>query len=272
MNVPKHSWRRSVLLCSACLGLSAAAAGAGNKASSPAAAGGKPAATAAPAKKAPARGRDWKSIAALPDFYSGVWMEAMNVTLPLGKHNALPSLTPEYAAKAAAAAKSPNGGYGADGCAPRGVPSIMRVPYAKKFIFEPGHVYLFMEGFMQLRFVYLDGRAHPKGDDLLPTFNGHSIGHWEGDTLVIDTVGFVDSTPLVNLNTNLQPIYAGHSAKMHVVERYRLLSRNEMEVVTTVDDPIALAKPWTYATTWQREDRDLDEYECSNPLDLNSIK
>ena len=219
------------------------------------------------------RGDTWMSIGQQPDFSTGVWMEPLDIgTASLAVKNELPSLTPAYQAKADAARKSNDGGYGKNACAPRGVPAIMRIPYAKKFLFEPKGAYIFIEGFMQMRFIYMDGRKHPPEQDLLPTFNGHSIGHWEGDTFVVDTIGFVDTTPLVNINTNLLPVVASHSEKMHVVERFRLISKNVMETVTTVTDPIALTKPWVVTARLERMDRDLEEFECENPLDLNSIK
>jgi hypothetical protein len=218
------------------------------------------------------RGDTWESIGKQPDFTTGVWMTPLDIGTPMSANNELPSLTPAYQKKMEAAKKSPTGGYGADGCAPRGVPSIMRVPYPKKFMFEPKGAYIFIEAFMQTRFIHMDGRAHPPVADLLPTYNGHSIAHWEGDTWVIDTVGFVDTTQLVNVNTNLLPVYAGHSDKMHVVERIRLLSHDQMEIVTTVEDPEALTKPWVHTARLQRFLQDLEEFYCTNPLDLNSIK
>jgi Carboxypeptidase regulatory-like domain len=86
-------------------------------------------------------------------------------------------------------------------------------------------------GFRQ---IYLDGRAHPKGLD--PTWTGHSIGHWEGDTLVVDTVGFNEKAWLPN--------QLPHTEKMHVTERFHRLDLGHLEIEITVDDPDTFLKPW----------------------------
>jgi hypothetical protein len=84
--------------------------------------------------------------------------------------------------------------------------------------------------------IYLDGRAHPK--DPNPAWYGHSIGRWEGDTLVVDRLGFDDR---VWLDQEGRP----HSNKLHVVERYRRPDFGHLETVITVEDPGVLEKPFT---------------------------
>ena len=84
--------------------------------------------------------------------------------------------------------------------------------------------------------IYLDGRGHPA--DPNPAWYGHSIGHWEGDTLVVDRVAF---DPRVWLDIEAHP----HSDKLHIIERYHRPDLGHMEIETTVDDPGVLAKPWT---------------------------
>lgn len=88
-------------------------------------------------------------------------------------------------------------------------------------------------GFRQ---IYLDGRGHPA--DPNPAWYGHSIGHWDGDTLVIDRVAF---DPRVWLDMASHP----HSDQLHIIERYRRPDLGHLEIETTVDDPGVLAKPWT---------------------------
>jgi hypothetical protein len=237
----------------------------------PAQQGASPAAQAEASGGGP-RGSTWASIAAQPDFSSGVWMQQMDLGASMNA-NSVPHLTPAYQAKVDAARKSATPeSVGGNDCAPRGVPAIMRMPYPKKFLFEPRAAYIFIEAFMQTRFIHMDGRRHPPPEDLLLNYNGHSIGHWDGDTLVIDTVGFVDTTPLTNVGSNMLPILAGHSEKMHVVERLRLLAPDLMELQMTVEDPEALVEPWVYTMQMKRLQQDLEEYYCANPLDLNSIK
>jgi hypothetical protein len=85
------------------------------------------------------------------------------------------------------------------------------------------------------RQVFLDGRSHP--EDLQPTWMGHSVGKWEGDTLVVDTVGFNDKTWL-SLETS------PHTEKMHLTERFRRPDLGHLEVELIIADPEAYAKPW----------------------------
>jgi hypothetical protein len=85
--------------------------------------------------------------------------------------------------------------------------------------------------------IYVNGRAHPKEPDLL--WYGDSIGRWEGDTLVVDRVNFVED---VWLDQDAHP----HSDKLHIIERYTRPDLGHLEVVVTVEDPGVLAKPWTF--------------------------
>jgi hypothetical protein len=84
--------------------------------------------------------------------------------------------------------------------------------------------------------IYIDGRAHPK--DPMPAWYGHNVGHWEGDTLVVDRIGFNDASWL---DQESHP----HSEKLHVVERYKRPDLGHLETEITVEDPAILAKPWT---------------------------
>jgi hypothetical protein len=83
----------------------------------------------------------------------------------------------------------------------------------------------------------MDGRSHPPADELEPTFMGHSIGKWEGDTLVVDTVGLRNEPWLDG---------RGHvsSKQMRIVERYQRLDQDTLKVELTIIDPIAFTKPW----------------------------
>src|SRR5436309_664396 len=88
------------------------------------------------------------------------------------------------------------------------------------------------------RLIYMDGRAHPKGRDLTPTYSGHSIGGWEGDTLVVDTVGFneqnwIDTEGLV------------HTEQYHQIERFTRTDFNTLRYDVTIDDPGAYTAVWT---------------------------
>ena len=227
-----HSFIRS-LLGAAVLAASAAAV-----------AGGTPA----------AKPEHWAAIGKLPDF-SGVWELVFARGGPPAE---APAFTPDYAAKLQAyQAEQAKGGHQDNttaNCLPPGMPQIMNQPYPMEFLFTPGKITVVIEAYSQMRRIYTDGRKHPDDPDL--TFNGHSIGRWEGDTLVVDTVGFVAQTPL-------GPGGMQHSDKMRIEERFRMIGAEKMEIRTTVYDPVALTKPWTSLKTLARHRNwDIAEYVC----------
>jgi hypothetical protein len=125
-------------------------------------------------------------------------------------------------------------------CLPTGVPRI--APYPWRIVQSPAYgkaevLYFLFEGNIHsFRQIFMDGREHPEDPD--PTWYGHSIGHWEDDTLVIDTVGF---------NELFWFDFLGHphTTQLHVIERYTRTSFGTLENVTTVIDPGAYAKPFT---------------------------
>jgi hypothetical protein len=106
------------------------------------------------------------------------------------------------------------------------------------------------------RTIYMDGRTHPRPADLLPTYYGHAIGWWEGDTLVVDSVGFneqnwIDAEGLM------------HTDQYHQVERFTRTDVNTLRYEVTVDDPGAYTAPWTagFLLRWE-SDAELFEYIC----------
>lgn len=201
------------------------------------------------------QGDTWESIAKLPDF-GGLW----EITRGGGPRGAgePPAFTAEYAAKLAEHQAATARGDIEDGpsanCVPNGMPSIMTQPYPIEILFTPGKVTILIEAYSQWRQIFTDGREHPEDPDL--TFNGHSIGHWEDGTLVVDTVGFVTDTSLGNDGQR-------HSEKMRIVERFKLASPDVLEVQTTITDPEALTKPFVRTATYGRHrDWNLAEYVC----------
>ena len=164
-----------------------------------------------------------------------------------------PSLTPEYAAKRAALlANNPEDNQTAN-CLPPGMPGIMGQPYPMEFLLTPGQVTILIEAYNQIRHIYTDGRRLP--DDPDPTFHGTSVGRWEGDTLVVDTVGFAPITQIAN--------GVPHSDKMRILERFRLADPDTMTIETTITDPEALTMPYTSSRTLRRHrDWTLAEYIC----------
>ena len=204
--------------------------------------------------QAGAQGDTWDSIAELPDFGS-VWEVTFGGG---GGPGEPPSLTPPYAARLKAYQEAQARGEIQDtpaaNCVPNGMPSIMTQPYPIEFLLTPGKVTIMIEAYSQWRQVFTDGREHPEDPDL--TFNGHSIGHWEGDTLVVDTVGFTTDTGLGNFGIR-------HSDKMRIVERLRFTAPDRLQIETTVHDPEALTKPWISTRDYGRHrDWTLAEYVC----------
>jgi hypothetical protein len=201
------------------------------------------------------QGDTWEAIAKLPDF-GGLW----EVTFGGGPRGGggPPELTPAYAAKLedyqAAVQRGEIEDTPAANCVPNGMPSIMTQPYPIEILFTPGKVTILIEAYAQWRQIFTDGREHPEDPDL--TFNGHSIGHWEGETLVVDTVGFTTDTALAGQGVR-------HSKKMRIVERFRLAAPDRLEVQTTITDPEALVKPYTRTAAYGRHrDWTLAEYVC----------
>ncbi|HZL56408.1 MAG TPA: carboxypeptidase-like regulatory domain-containing protein [Bryobacteraceae bacterium] len=115
------------------------------------------------------------------------------------------------------------------------------------------------------RQIYLDGRPHPKDED--PTWYGHAVGHWDGDTLVVDRVGF-------NGKGWLDPGGHRYTEQLHVVERYSRPDNGHLEVETTVDDPNVLKTPWiSKRLSILAPEEDVREYACNeNNVDPAHMK
>jgi hypothetical protein len=124
-------------------------------------------------------------------------------------------------------------------CLPPGIPRMMNTPFPMQIYQLPDRIMQVYEGGAHMwRVIYMDGRPHPKGDQLNPTYLGHSVGHWEKDTLVVDVVGLND-------RTWLDAAGHPHTEQLHVIERYTRTSENVLHYEATIDDPGAYSKPWT---------------------------
>jgi hypothetical protein len=176
-----------------------------------------------------------------------------------------PPYTPDYEARYEQKLKDTNAGRASDptaSCVPPGFPRIMGTPYPLEFVVEKGRVTMLFEAYSQVRRVYTDGSPHPA--DLDPSYNGHSTGRWEGDTLVVDTVG-------LRGDTVFDVSGAPHSEAMRVTERIRRAGPDLIEDRMVVEDPKALTKPWTVVRTYERKpDWKIAEYVCEenqrNPI------
>jgi hypothetical protein len=141
-------------------------------------------------------------------------------------------------------------------CLPAGVPAFMLFPVVEPIFFvqSPKVVLMIFAGDAQIRHIYLDV---PHSADPKPSWYGESVGRYEGDTLVIDTVGFNDKTYVDNFRTP-------HSSKLRVVERWKLADDKTMRVTFTVEDPDTFNEPWTATYSFHRIERPLfDEEVCA---------
>ena len=175
-------------------------------------------------------------------------------------------LKPEYAkpyeerrAKEAAALKQGEQlGNTAVLCVPYGMPTMMAVAiYPVEFIQTPNQITIVTEAFSEVRRIYMD-RPQEAIDDVAPGFYGRSTGKWEGDTLVVDTVG-------------IKPTIAGyrgtpHSSQMRITERIHLVTPEILHDQITIEDPVVLEKPYTYTLAYKKMPKtyEMVEFVCDN--------
>jgi hypothetical protein len=138
-------------------------------------------------------------------------------------------------------------------CVPNGMPGIMRLPYPLEFTYSPGRVNILIETYSQVRRIYVDGRALPEDPD--PAFNGHSVGRWDGDTLVIETIGV---HPMVSV---LPGLHATENTRF--VERITRVAPDRLVDEITLIDPGLFAEPYVMAQTYALQpDWEMREYVC----------
>ena len=214
---------------------------------------------------------------AVPDW-SGAWIRPFE---PFAQENGrlrdpadpiAPRLAPAAAALLAETriglADRDRGGAAADGaaanagsrrrinsenCLPTGMPNMMRYAFAFEFLFTPGRVTMVLEhDDTSVRRIYTDGRKH--SDDPDPSYNGESIGHWEGQTLVVHTRAISRNAELI----------AGvpTSGQATVTERIHLVDKDHLQIETTVEDPIALLAPWRATRVYDRTTPTFFERHC----------
>jgi hypothetical protein len=138
-------------------------------------------------------------------------------------------------------------------CVPSGMPGIMRLPYPIEFVYSPGRVNILIETYSEIRRIHVDGRALPEDPD--PAFNGHSVGRWDGDTLVVQTIGL---SPQVSLVPGLKA-----TEKTRIDERITRVAADRLVDEITITDPDLFAQPYvmTQAYTLQ-PDWEIREYVC----------
>jgi hypothetical protein len=142
-------------------------------------------------------------------------------------------------------------------CLPYGMPRMMTVAsYPIEILQTPGQITIVTEAFSEVRRVYLDQPQLPI-DEVPPGFYGHSVGRWDGDALVVDTVGIKESVPSYNM--------LPHSDQMRITERIRLITPDVLHDQITIEDPVVLEKPFTYTLAFRRlPNYKMVEFVCEN--------
>ena len=218
------------------------------------------------AEAAPNSPRRVRAFARLPDW-TGLWLSDSEQAdsggrtgLSAFKFMEHPPYTPEWEAKYQARLARMKTKSTADAPTFRqciiDFPATMESPQPFELIATPEET-VFTAGDGTFRHIFTDGRGHPGKDDLWPTVTGHSIGHWEGQTLVVDTIA---RSPGPDRYLGL----AAYSPAAHFVERIRMTGKDRLEDRMTIDDPVAFTRPWTLTLGYSRIrfiDR-LDPYYC----------
>lgn len=204
-----------------------------------------------------------RTAAGKPDF-SGIWRA------PTGKYlEDLAADTPgvsmlPWAQKVFDERQENNGKDRPSGkCLPHSVTDFDAHFMPKKLIQSPGLLVMLFESYHSYRQIFTDGRPLPENPD--PAWFGYSVGKWEGDTLVVNTIG-------INEKTWLDDGGHPHSDALRVIERFRRPDFGHMQVLVTIDDSKAYAKPWTAAIQWDFfPDTELLDWVCENEKDFQHM-
>jgi len=219
------------------------------------------------------------AFAKLPDW-SGIWENDQHASsgtanapkgyadLKLLTLTQFPPYRPEWAAKVNASIKADPAAQTPDKKCLFGFPANMNSPWMFELWAEPQETLVLFHG-DDVRHIYTDGRAHPGPDDIWPTPMGDSIGHWEGDTLVVDTIARRDDK---GDSVFLNPLYTV-SEQFHVIERIRMTDHNHIENAMTLLDPLAFGQPWHVTLHYKRvTDVDRMLWESCTDQDRNVVQ
>jgi hypothetical protein len=148
-------------------------------------------------------------------------------------------------------------------CKPLGIPQTYITPYPFQFVQTPKLIVQIFEYPNAIRMIPIDGRSHPVDPD--PTWMGNAVGRWEGDTLVVDSIGFNDKTEVHGFM---------HTEDLHVVERFKRLENGNLQYDVTVEDPNVWVSPWVIPTRTftRRPEADwVEEFVCESNIDYNRL-
>jgi len=216
----------------------------------------------------------WATVAALPNLWEGTWQgdtDLYGFPGPIDYTPAAAAYVRDY---------KPVDDTQFANCKQSGMPFAMRIAAMPlKFYYSPDEkmVSIYIEGSSMTRFVHLDGRQH--SEHLNPTYLGESIGRWDGDTLVVDSTGFVKETqlqigemaPPPGGPPRSTPIFAQHGPNLRIVERMKMLDHDTLQITTTLYDDTIFAKPYTYSDKWYRHTgrrSEPQEWVCSDNRDF----
>ena len=198
----------------------------------------------------PPQATDWAALSRLPDW-SGVWTPKISDQDRRIKADPMPwkaEIAVQVAQMEASEKAGKPRGLFID-CLPESMPSWMLITHnAMEILFTPGRVTILGESDgNRLRRIYTDGRGHPADPD--PTFHGHSIGHWEKDTLVVDTVGVLPQT-FVAVS---EAVGVPNNGDLHVIERIHLTDSETLQDDLEVFAPRILSRPWKTSRIYFRQ-------------------
>ena len=194
--------------------------------------------------------------------FAGVWAHVGNMR----KLNTDPVLTDEAQAWIKKLEEyREQGDYTGDNsalCIPPALPTMITIG-AQEILVDEKKLTWIMESISGIRWIWLDGRSLPNPEEERPTAFGYSVGHWEGNTLVVETIGFMDSAMIYVNRPNNESVYPG--PEMHVVERMHLEEDGNVIISErTVTDPKNFKEPWVTTVRYERRpDWELAESICA---------
>jgi hypothetical protein len=145
-------------------------------------------------------------------------------------------------------------------CVPEGMIAMMNAIFPMEILETPGQITIIQESYNQVRRIYLD-EVQGKVGEVEPGFFGHSVGKWEGDTLVVDTIGVKEAA---RFRQGAEP-QVPHSLEMRISERFKLLTPDFLQNEVTITDPVYLAEPWKFTYLYRRvPGYKIQEYVCED--------
>lgn len=196
------------------------------------------------------QGRTYDSLKQLPDW-SGTWAMDIESHLRAGAEGRETTetgkkvpLTPKYWELRHQATIVKQAQQPLSYCLPAGVPGVMLHTIQYEFLFTPGQITMLTEN-GEIRRFYTDGRKHRPLSEMAGSYEGDSIAHWEGNTLVVDTIGFPKGTLFQNGDVTA-------TKNTHYVERIFLKDKDHMQIDSVMDDPAIFTKPYAFTRMYER--------------------